>query len=686
MKTKTLTYKNPSLVIADPFVYRWLGEYYLFGTGSYCPIYKSQDLINWTYIGTAIEPDEENEDIQGCYAPELAYVGGLFYLIYSPKGNEHRIYCSKEIASGYTPCDIIFEGIDGSFYIEKQGVTIFRSADVKGQTPDGIYYKTCTSITDFDRDGWKRIPSAYLNGWTEGPFLAERKDYKYLTFTGNHYLSEGYRINYVSGKGENYEDYTYGDTLIISTDKEYNGLGHSATVIGPNLDSLIITYHNLAVGKTKRHYNFSTLITDGKRLFCNGLANYNCPLPLKADFECRNTEWLKQEEDKWIIPQEVNGIFTAELSFKKAKENVIYLGENKLVLKDNLATLYSDKESFSANFTPIIDDSIYVVRIVCDKILKVYVNSQEIFSINASVVGRVGYDKNTEPIFTALTLDAFGSSDKKLVKNIPSKFPANACLNEQETICDDGVNYILPKDATYNLNVGFGGKYYIVINTKSLKGGDITFTFGKKTYTFAVPEGKRKWLTACVKLSKGHKTLKVNSNSVYISDIKFIQVDNKKAKIKNEESLVEVFYEKGLRRVDRGELKYKRTKYKTFDGKVNFYVENTKNYCGGITIRENYFAHFNDHPTESFYGYLVAVFDSKLHFYKTAYDKTLLCEFPIENGKISVEFNKNKFKFYNEGNFIGSYVDATPIFYGNVGTLALKGLHVHYINLTKIKE
>ena len=83
---------------------------------------------------------------------------------------------------------------------------------------------------------------------------------------------------------------------------------------------------------------------------------------------------------------------------------------------------------------------------------------------------------------------------------------------------------------------------------------------------------------------------------------------------------------------------------------------------------------------------MVAVFDSKLHFYKTAYDKTLLCEFPIENGKISVEFNKNKFKFYNEDNLIGSYVDTTPIFYGYIGTLALKGLHVHYINLEKIKE
>ena len=93
MKINNLTYKNNlDHVVADPFVYRWLGEYYLFGTGDYCPIYKSKDLINWCFVGTAIEPNSENVDIKGCYAPEVVYLGGLFYIIYSPKGNETPIY------------------------------------------------------------------------------------------------------------------------------------------------------------------------------------------------------------------------------------------------------------------------------------------------------------------------------------------------------------------------------------------------------------------------------------------------------------------------------------------------------------------------------------------------------------------------------------------------------------------
>lgn len=685
MKKKVLTYTNPFIVNADPFVYRWLGEYYLFGTGSYCPVYKSQDLINWTYFGTAIEPDEENIDIQGCYAPEVVYFGGLFYIIYSPKGNEHRIYCSKNVASGYTALDNIFEGIDGSFFVEKQGVTLFRSGDVKNVNKEGIYYSTKPTVKDFNREDWKRIPLAYLNGWTEGPFLVERKDFKYLTFTGNHYLSEGYRINYISGKGEDYSNYNYGNTLIISTEKEYNGLGHSATVIGPNLDSFIITYHNLAVGKGKRHYNFSTIITDGKRMFVNGLCNYPSPLPLKADFECKDKEWLKLENDKLIIPQEIKGVFTAELSFKKADQNTIYFGDNKLVLSGDNASLYTDKAVKVGAFTPIPNDAVCVVRIVCDGLLKVYINSQEVFNTTANVFGFVGYDNNTIPLYSALTLDAFGSSDKKLIKNIPSKFPANCCLNEQETLCDNGINYILPKGATYDINVGFSGKYYVVINTKSLKGGEITLNINKKAYTFVVPEGNRKWFTTSIKLSKGFKTLKVNSSDVYISDIKFVLQDKASAKLKKLEDLTQIFNEKGLA-VERGELKYAHTKNKTFDGKVNFYVENTKNYCGGITLRENYFAHYNHHPAESFYGYLVAIYDSKLHFYKTSYEKVLLCEFPVENGKISVEFNKNKFKFYNEGNLLGSYVDNVPHFYGHIGVLALKGLYLHYINLEKIKE
>ncbi len=686
MKTKKSTYKNnPSLVIADPFVYRWLGEYYLFGTGDFCPVYKSQDLIDWTYLGTAIEPDQENVDIKGCYAPEVVYFGGLFYIVYSPKGNEHRIYCSKNIANGYTPCDNIFGGIDASFFVEKQGVTIFRSAEVGGKAPDGIYYKTCPTIKDFDREGWQKIPAAYLNGWTEGPFLVERKGYKYLTYTGNHYLSEGYRIAYVSGQGENYEKYQGGDTLIISTEKKYNGLGHSATVIGPNLDSFIITYHNLAPDKSKRFYNFSTLITDGKKMFCNGLCNYPSALPLRADFECQNQDWLTKKDNGLFIPTEVNGVFTAELSFKKSEENFIYLGDYTLSLKNDLATLYNDKTTLNANFVPIIEDSCYVVRIVCDDILKVYINSQEIFSEQISIKGAIGYDTNTKPLYTALTLDAFGSSDKKLVKNIPSNFPANSCINEQECIFEDGVNYILPKNATYNLNVGFSGKYAIILNTKSLKGGKIGFTFNKKHYSCEVAEGKRRWLTIIVKLKKGANTLVLNSDDIYVCDLQFEAINKKKAKIKNQDKLLTVYEETKLA-VERGELTYSHGKHKTFDGKVSFFVENTKNYCGGITIRENLFAHYIYHPTESFYGYLVAVFDSKLHFYKCQYSKELLCEFPIENGRISVEFNKNKFKFYNEDNLIGSYVDKTPYFYGNVGVYALKGLQLHKFKLAKIKE
>ena len=379
MKSNNLTYKNDfDLLVADPFVYRWLGKYYLFGTGNYCPIYESSDLINWSYLGTAIPPNENNVDVLGCYAPEVVYFGGLFYLIYSPKGNEHRIYCSKDLTCNYTACDNVFEGIDGSFFVEKNGVTIFRSADVKGINPDGIYYKTSPSVKDFDRVGWKRIPSAYLNGWTEGPFLFERKDYKYLTYTGNHYLSEGYRVDYVSGLNSDYSSYNEGDTILVSTDKEYNGLGHSATVIGPNLDSLIITYHNLLPGKKGRHYNFSTLITDENRLFCNGLCNYSSSVPLKPDFESRGINLFRTDTNKLTIPVLVDGLCTAELSFRHHKENFLYFGNYTLSLSNGIAKLFNNKDSYTSSYTTLPENCVIVVRIVNgDGQLKIYVNSQE---------------------------------------------------------------------------------------------------------------------------------------------------------------------------------------------------------------------------------------------------------------------------------------------------------------------
>ena len=287
MSYSNKTKKGYSFPVADPFVYRWLGKYYMFCTGDFVPVYVSDNLTDWTYSGTCITPDKSNLDILGCYAPEVCYTGGKFYMCFSPKGNKHRIYVSDNLTYGYVPLNVQnFDGIDGSFFLDGKNVIFTRSASVDGTQKDGIYGKKANDVKSLAKSaGWQRINDAYLNGWTEGPFIDERNGYQYLTFTGNHFLSRGYRLAYCYKKsGEDLQDFKKGRTFLISTTEDFYGLGHSSTVIAPNLDGRILAFHDLKLDENEkykiRYANFVNLTYDGGNLFANGTAFYPCP-----DFE-----------------------------------------------------------------------------------------------------------------------------------------------------------------------------------------------------------------------------------------------------------------------------------------------------------------------------------------------------------------------------------------------------------------
>lgn len=104
----------------------------------------------------------------------------------------------------------------------------------------------------------QKIENASLNGWTEGPGYFKRNGFTYLTYTGNHVDSAGYKVAYSYSKNDfpftELSSRWYNTTLIStgldneaplgyaskSTVKQvsnYRGLGHSSNVIGPDLDA-----------------------------------------------------------------------------------------------------------------------------------------------------------------------------------------------------------------------------------------------------------------------------------------------------------------------------------------------------------------------------------------------------------------------------------------------------------------
>ena len=95
-QTATETYTNPVVtpVAADPSVLRAAdGTFYLYATqddwadgqGShYLPIFKSDDLVNWTFVADALSaPPSWKDDGGFTWAPDISFRDGTYYLYYA---------------------------------------------------------------------------------------------------------------------------------------------------------------------------------------------------------------------------------------------------------------------------------------------------------------------------------------------------------------------------------------------------------------------------------------------------------------------------------------------------------------------------------------------------------------------------------------------------------------------------
>lgn len=234
------TYQNPIAAggdFADPFVLRYNGKYYLYGTNPDVRCWSSDDLLQWKAEGATIEADTFPDMVP--FAPEVVYSNGKFYMYTSPSGYGHYILESDKPTGPFVKISGNMQhAIDGSAFIDDDGCWYFYWAG-----DEGIWGCKMKSPTEF---GEPISTGATLHGWTEGPFIYKQNGYYYMTYTGNHYLSKGYRINaaWSTHPLKGYTDDVY-NPVIIHTQGEAVGLGHSSTVLGPDLVSHYIIYHNM---------------------------------------------------------------------------------------------------------------------------------------------------------------------------------------------------------------------------------------------------------------------------------------------------------------------------------------------------------------------------------------------------------------------------------------------------------
>ncbi|MFC4104150.1 family 43 glycosylhydrolase [Paenibacillus xanthanilyticus] len=330
--TMERTYENPMTLpeewedygIGDPYVLRHNGKYYLYCSTKDWRIgvkaWSSDDLVNWTYAGLVTEEPLT----EGAYAPEVVYWNGSFYMYTSPGGKGHYVLRSDSPTGPFAiETENLGQTIDGSVFIDDDASWTFTRAESGGIV--------ASRMNDpYTMDAGTKLNSS-LGHWTEGSMIIKRGGTYFLTYTGNHVFSKGYRVNYAVGHEAPDGMYTIAanNPILISTAKDFSGLGHSATVLGPDMDSYYIVYHNLighsAEGPPVRMLNMDRLTFNGDKMAVLG-PTHGAPTeapalptfrdPLGGDPAADKWEQASGADggSMWVTKEQTGSRFTAEFN------------------------------------------------------------------------------------------------------------------------------------------------------------------------------------------------------------------------------------------------------------------------------------------------------------------------------------------------------------------------------------
>jgi xylan 1,4-beta-xylosidase len=585
--TMDKTYQNPMKLdqewpdygIGDPYIMRYNGMYYLYcSTKDYrigVKAWSSADLVNWTYVGLVTEEPLT----EGAYAPEVVHWNGSFYMYTSPAGKGHYVLRSDSPTGPFAiMTDNLGLTIDGSVFIDDNAEWFFTHAEsggIMGRPMSGPY----------TIEAGERL-NASLGHWTEGSMIIKRNGRYFMTYTGNHVFSKGYRVNYAVAHDSPLGPYEVPENnpIIISTDDDFNGLGHSSTVLGPDMDSYYIVYHNLvgrsAEGPPVRKLNMDRLAFNGDKMVVSGPTKGPMPVPAMPVFYDRLGDGKAPSLDKWeeipftdglniqLSKPSTSGRFTAEY-------NAVVAGEREGSSSEMPSPFYSlfsfvdstlyravkvdDKklqlslsewvkgEERVIQMAPLPEGTdlqkLHTIRVESDEAgTRVYWDGLLLMDNNDLTVrdGRIGYawaNKGRPDLhYTAFSNEAGGSSDKAAIKPLPGQLEAVHYMTgqqmEKQPMEDGSVSVKLNDKGwlRYPVNVAEDGTYLISAMVKAQSAGAVVeVEIGGKSQRVKLPKesfsNDAAWTKVplgTVKLLKGPDTLTLKRISGQL-DVRYLE-------------------------------------------------------------------------------------------------------------------------------------------------------------------
>ena len=436
---------NGSTEAPDPFVYRFNGWYYLYPTtgGGYQKAYKSQDLIYWEKVDNGVNQpgfvyeygkDSGRPAAQTPFAPEIIYYNGKFYMISSPNGQGHYIFESDSPEGPFTAITgNVGRNIDGHFFIDSDENLYMYGASSGAIVVYGMENDFRTfQQNDEGGDRSVMLSNCKVGGWNEGPYMLQRNGDYFLTYCGSHYLSSSYRVDYAYAEaGANLfssSDYVREDTVVVKSDPTFKGLGHSSTVLAPDMDSYYIVYHDINDNRT-RNLDMSRLSFNGSVMVANGVRESGIVGVNGPEFAVYDDSEIDREGDYLLSSDATEDCFTVEYNVAGEGKMIFSFVDNQnysyILFKDNKLTVNSvengtEKLVADAKLNYEYDPTVYhTFRLQYrDGEMNLYFDSMEkLYGVKCNFVpGKMGYEANhnfDEVGYTAYSNVGLGSSDNK---------------------------------------------------------------------------------------------------------------------------------------------------------------------------------------------------------------------------------------------------------------------------------
>ena len=477
---RTLTDLWDGREIGDPFLMRHDGRFYLYcsshgGPGIKC--WVSDDMIDFTYAGLVCE----DERIRGAYAPEVMYNAGKFWMVTSPVGSGHYMLRADRPLG---PFEVISDnyglGIDGSLFLDDDGRSWFYRA-----SHEGIRVHAMPSPDRIDVQSHP-IPASYLGHWTEGPMVIKRDGRYFLTETGNHVLSKGYRVDYcVSHEGP---DRGYRKlretTLLLETRDEFHALGHSSTCVGPDMDTMYIVYHKNILDERNRplyrSLNMDALHFNGDRMYANATW-WPQSAPRQPVCLSRNGRGLVPHSLGRALPEGTGSTYTAEvcLTLTGERANVFFSAQSEM---RGMLTLHRDRRWRCELPEKTLDgilpkaaamDALMTVKVSLRRgCLILTVNGMEILRTETKLAGgAIGISGDAAPSFMGFSDVAQGSGEKDIAKAVPGAFDAVHALESGKTAAGErgcSARFVQAGETLHwPINVWKTGRYYLAVTMRA---------------------------------------------------------------------------------------------------------------------------------------------------------------------------------------------------------------------------